>query len=170
MALDREDIGGWVAKLQRISDRFREVEKRVSDPTVAADQEAFASLMIEHRRLKSMASKADELVASLQHWDEAATLASSDDEEMKAMASSELLRLTEVLEQGVDFPHMLHVGHVLPTQLERVELRFPVRGGTTHEGRRVHPPHPDIQGIKVGLRHSLEWQQQPRQHPCTYGL
>ena len=46
MALDREDIGGWVAKLQRISDRFREVEKRVSDPAVAADQEAFASLMI----------------------------------------------------------------------------------------------------------------------------
>ena len=102
MALDREDIGGWVAKLQRISDRFREVEKCVSDPAVAADQEAFASLMIEHRRLKPMASKADELVASLQHWDEAATLASSDDEEMKAMASSELLRLTEVLEQGVE--------------------------------------------------------------------
>ena len=101
MALDRDDIGGWVAKLQRISDRFREVEKRVSDPAVAADQEAFASLMMEHRRLKPMASKADELVASLQHWDEAASLASSDDEEMKAMAASELLRLTEVLEQGV---------------------------------------------------------------------
>ena len=102
MALDREDIGGWVAKLQRISDRFKEVEKRVSDPAVASDQEAFASLMMEHRRLKPMASKADELVASLQHWDEAASLASSEDEEMKAMASSELLRLTEVLEQGVE--------------------------------------------------------------------
>ena len=84
MALDREDIGGWVVKLQRISDRFREVEKRVSDPAVAADQEAFASLMIEHRRLKPMASKADELVASLQHWDEAATLASSNGHQLEA--------------------------------------------------------------------------------------
>ena len=102
MALDREDIGGWVAKLQRISDRFYEVEKRVSDPAVAADQQAFTPLMMEHRRLKPMASKADELVASLRHWDEAAWLASSDDEEMKAMASSEMLRLTEVLEQGVE--------------------------------------------------------------------
>ena len=102
MALDREDVGGWVAKLQRISDRFREVEKRVSDPDVASDQEAFASLMMEHRRLKPMALKADELVSSLQHWDEAAALASSDDQEMKAMAASELLRLTDVLEQGVE--------------------------------------------------------------------
>ena len=105
MALDREDIGGWVAKLQRISDRFSEVEKRVSDPEVASDQAAFASLMMEHRRLKPMAAKANVLVANLQHWDEAASLASSDDEEMKAMAASELLRLTEVLEQGVERPN-----------------------------------------------------------------
>ena len=45
MALDRETIGGWVTKLQGIADRFVEVEKRVSDPSVASDQEAFTALM-----------------------------------------------------------------------------------------------------------------------------
>ena len=29
--LDREAVGGWVAKFQGIADRFREVEARVSD-------------------------------------------------------------------------------------------------------------------------------------------
>ena len=64
MAMDREAIGEWVAKLQRISDRFSEVEKRVSDPEVASNQEAFATLMIEHRRLQPMAVKANELVTA----------------------------------------------------------------------------------------------------------
>ena len=66
MALDRETIGGWVTKLQGIADRFVEVEKRVSDPSVASDQEAFTALMIEHRRLKPMAEKANDLAKPCQ--------------------------------------------------------------------------------------------------------
>ena len=38
MAFDREELGGWVAKLQSIADRFAEVEKRVADPDVVADR------------------------------------------------------------------------------------------------------------------------------------
>ena len=102
MALDRETIGGWVTKLQGIADRFAEVEKRVSDPSVASDQEAFTALMIEHRRLKPMAEKANDLVKALANWDEATEWAGSGDPDMKAMALAELESLTVVLEQGVE--------------------------------------------------------------------
>ena len=102
MALDREAIGGWVTKLQGIADRFAEVEKRVSDPDVAADQEQFTAFMVEHRRLKPMADKAKELVEALSNWDEASEWASSDDPDMKALGASELLGLTAFLEKGVE--------------------------------------------------------------------
>ena len=75
----------------------------------------------------------------------------------------------QVLKQGVDFPNMFHVGHVLPTHLERIKLGFPIGGHATHEGRRVHPSHPDIQGIDIGLRPSKERPQQPRHHPDVDG-
>ena len=78
MALDREAIGGWVNKLQSIADRFAEVEKRVSDPEVASDPQAFAALMREHRRLKPMAEKARQLVACLANWDEATSWKDSE--------------------------------------------------------------------------------------------
>ena len=102
MAMDREAIGEWVAKLQRISDRFSEVEKRVSDPEVASNQEAFATFMMEHRRLQPMAVKANELVTALQNWDEAFAWSQSEDKDMKGMGSSELERLSVVLENGVE--------------------------------------------------------------------
>ena len=102
MALDREAIGGWVTKLQGIADRFAEVEKRVSDPDVAADQEQFTAFMVEHRRLKPMAEKAKKLVEVLSNWDEASEWASSDDPDMKALGVSELPGLTAFLEKGVE--------------------------------------------------------------------
>lgn len=102
MALDRENIGGWVAKLQGIADRFVEVEKRVSDPEVASDLELFKSLMVEHRRLRPMAEKARELGAFLSNWDEALEWFESGDAEMKALGEAEMHKLAELLEEGVE--------------------------------------------------------------------
>ena len=57
MALDREIHWRLGDQTTSIADRFAEVEKRVSDPDVAADQEQFTAFMVEHRRLKPMAKQ-----------------------------------------------------------------------------------------------------------------
>jgi peptide chain release factor 1 len=127
MALDRESIGGWVAKLQGISDRFSEVEKRVSDPGVAADMELFKSLMVEHRRLRPMAEKALELGAWLANWDEALEWSGSADEEMRAMGRAECDRLAPLLEQGVEEAKWMLLPHDAADDRDAI---LEVRGGT----------------------------------------
>lgn len=102
MSFDRDAIGAWVTKLQSIADRFAEVEKLVSDPEVVQDQEAFASLMTEYRKLKPMAEKSRQLAMSLADWDEANLWANSEDEDMRELGKSELPGLTSDLEQGVE--------------------------------------------------------------------
>lgn len=102
MALDREAVGGWVAKLQGIADRFSEVEKRVADPLVATDMALLKPLMVEHRRLQPMAEKARELATWLANWDEAKRWVSSGDAEMRGLGEVELAKLTALLEEGVE--------------------------------------------------------------------
>ena len=102
MAFDREELGGWVAKLQSIADRFAEVEKRVADPDVVADRVKLRDLMVEHKRLKPMAVKAASLVATLRDWDEAQAWIQSEDADMRALGEAELPALQTALSEGVE--------------------------------------------------------------------
>ena len=102
MAFDREELGGWVAKLQSIADRFAEVEKRVSDPDVVADRVKLRDLMVEHKRLKPMAVKAASLVATLRDWDEAQAWIQSEDTDMRTLGEAELPALQAALSEGVE--------------------------------------------------------------------
>ena len=102
MAFDREELGGWVAKLQSIADRFAEVEKRVSDPDVVADRVKLRDLMVEHKRLKPMAVKAASLVATLRDWDEAQAWIQSEDADMRTLGEAELPALQVALSEGVE--------------------------------------------------------------------
>ena len=102
MAFDREELGGWVAKLQSIADRFAEVEKRVSDPDVVADRVKLRDLMVEHKRLKPMAVKAASLVATLRDWDEAQAWIQSEDADMRTLGEAELPALQAALSEGVE--------------------------------------------------------------------
>ena len=102
MAFDREELGGWVAKLQCIADRFAEVEKRVSDPDVVADRVKLRDLMVEHKRLKPMAVKAAFLVATLRDWDEAQAWIQSEDADMRTLGEAELPALQAALSEGVE--------------------------------------------------------------------
>lgn len=102
MAFDREELGGWVAKLQSIADRFAEVEKRVSDPDIVADRVKLRDLMVEHKRLKPMAVKAASLVATLRDWDEAQAWIQSEDADMRTLGEAELPALQAALSEGVE--------------------------------------------------------------------
>lgn len=127
MALDRDNIGGWVAKLQGIADRFSEVEKRVSDPAVASDMDLFKSLMVEHRRLQPMAEKASQLVLWLSQWDEASEWTRSGDSEMKALGLAELDHLSEALERGVEEAKWMLLPHDAADDRDAI---LEVRAGT----------------------------------------
>ena len=135
MALDREATGGWVKKLQSIADRFAEVEKRVSDPEVASDQQAFATLMREHRRLKPMAEKARQLVTCLANWDEATAWKDSEDADMRELGAAELPALTSELEKGVEEAKWMLLPHdaaddrdaLVQRMVQRRRVRTPAR-------------------------------------------
>ena len=127
MALDREAVGGWVAKFQGIADRFREVEARVSDPAVASDPAQFKAFMMEHRRLAPMAKKAKALVQALGAWDEATEWAASSDDDMKAMGKAELLRLEPTLTEGVEEAKWMLLPH---DETDNRDVILEVRAGT----------------------------------------
>lgn len=125
--MDRESIGGWVAKLQAIADRYSEVEKRVSDPEVAGDMALFKPLMMEHRRLQPMASQAKLLVEWLGNWDEAQDWSKSEDDEMRAMGRMEMERLSELLEKGVEEAKWMLLPHDTADDRDAI---LEVRAGT----------------------------------------
>ena len=114
-------------KLQSIADRFAEVEKRVSDPEVASDPQAFAALMREHRRLKPMAEKARQLVACLANWDEATSWMDSEDADMRELGAAELPALTAELEQGVEEAKWMLLPHDAADDRDAI---LEVRAGT----------------------------------------
>lgn len=127
MALDRDSSGEWVSKLQALADRFSEVEKRVSDPEVASDLELFKSLMMEHRRLKPMAEKANELSLLLKGWDEANDWSQSQDDEMRWMGESERTRISALLETGIEEAKWMLLPHDMADDRNAI---LEVRAGT----------------------------------------
>lgn len=127
MALDRDSSGEWVSKLQALADRFSEVEKRVSDPEAASDLELFKSLMMEHRRLKPMAEKANELSLLLKGWDEANDWSHSQDDEMRWMGESERTRISALLESGIEEAKWMLLPHDMADDRNAI---LEVRAGT----------------------------------------
>ena len=149
MALDRDNIGGWVSKLQGIADRFAEVEKRVSDPAVASDMDLFKSLMVEHRRLRPMAEKANQLVRNLADWDEANAWVHSEDSEMKAIGESEKNRIAEILEKGVEEAKWMLLPHDSADDRDAI---LEVRAGTGGDEAALFAG--DL--VRMYLKHSEE--------------
>ena len=72
-------------KLASISDRFQEVEKKVGDPEVIADQRAYRDLMREYKRLEPIVIHYAELKA----WEADAKQAAKEAAEAKAAAAAE---------------------------------------------------------------------------------
>ena len=79
-----------LAKLEAISDRFREVEKSIGDPDLIANNDAYRDAMREYRRLEPIAEHT-QLFRSV--WDDLAQAkewAKSDDADYREMGSEEI--------------------------------------------------------------------------------
>ena len=79
-------------KVESATARFRELERRLEDPSVAADAAAYTALMKEYRRLEPLAATALRYEEAQNAASEAMLLLEeSDDRELKELAEAELL-------------------------------------------------------------------------------
>ena len=78
-------------KLQRVEDKFREVESQLGDPAVVADVQRFTKLTRELSNLEPIVKKFQEYKKILKQIEEDKNLLeSSSDEELKSLAAEEL--------------------------------------------------------------------------------
>ena len=76
-------------KLEEINSKFKEVEQKLSDSNIIADQEQYRSLSKEHSYLSPIVEKSKEYFKLLKDIDDLNELKESDDKEMKEMAFAE---------------------------------------------------------------------------------
>ena len=76
-------------KLEEINSKFKEVEQKLSDSNIIADQEQYRALSKEHSYLSPIVEKSKEYFKLLKDIDDLNELKESDDKEMKEMAFAE---------------------------------------------------------------------------------
>ena len=78
-------------KLQRVEDKYREIESQLGDPSVVANVERFTKLTREIANLEPIVKKFNEYKKILAQIEEDKTLIeTSDDEDLKSLAAEEL--------------------------------------------------------------------------------
>ncbi len=83
-----------IDKLQKIEDRYREIESQLGDPSVVANVDRFTKLTRELATLEPIVKKFREYKKILAQIDEDKTLfETADDEELKSIAAEELAEL-----------------------------------------------------------------------------
>ena len=90
-----------LAKLEAISDRFREVEKSIGDPDLIANNDAYRDAMREYRRLEPIAEHSQLFRAVWDDLAQAKEWANSDDADYREMGSAEISPLQAKLEELV---------------------------------------------------------------------
>ncbi len=92
-------------KLEGVYDRYKDVEKQLSDPSVASNQENFIKLNKEYKNLEPIIQAYQEFKNIIENIESSKImLQEEDDDEMKQMAKEEIDLLTErktVLEEEI---------------------------------------------------------------------
>ena len=88
-----------LSKLEQLSMRLEEINALLSDQSVAADQNKFRELSIEHSQLTPVNEKYKEYLGTLEDIETAEKLLNEPDEEIKEMAQEEISSGQEVLQQ-----------------------------------------------------------------------
>jgi len=88
-----------LSKLEQLSMRLEEINALLSDQSIAADQNKFRELSIEHSQLSPVNDKYKEYLSTAENIENAEKLLNEPDEEIKEMAQEEILSGQEVLQQ-----------------------------------------------------------------------
>ncbi|MBR5914194.1 MAG: peptide chain release factor 1 [Selenomonadaceae bacterium] len=86
-------------KLQKVEDRFREIESQLGDPSIVANVDRFTKLTRELSNLEPIVKKFREYKKILAQIDEDKILVEGDDEELKSIAAEELAELKKSKEE-----------------------------------------------------------------------
>ena len=96
------DIGPYIEKMKS---RFGELEARLADPAIYADHRELKKVSLEHRKLGVLFQNFSQWEAALQELaDNRELLGTEEDEELKALAAEEIVRLeseTAALEKNL---------------------------------------------------------------------
>ncbi len=80
-------------KLKGVEDRYFEVEKRLSDPEIVKDRQAYQTLIREHADLNKIVTVFDQYKKTLRGIEESTELLHDSDPEIKSLAREELVNL-----------------------------------------------------------------------------
>ena len=86
-------------QLKGVEERFLEVEKRLSEPEIVKDRQAYQTLMREHAELNKIVTVFDEYKKTLQGIEESTELLQDSDPEIKSLAREELDQLNQIRDQ-----------------------------------------------------------------------
>lgn len=86
-------------QLKGVEERFLEVEKRLSEPDIAQDRQAYQALMREHAELNKIVVVFNEYKKALQGIDESTELLQDPEPEIKSLARDELANLNQLRDQ-----------------------------------------------------------------------
>ena len=86
-------------QLKGVEERFLEVEKRLSEPEIVKDRQAYQTLMREHAELNKIVTVFDEYKKTLQGIEESTELLQDSDPEIKSLAREELEQLNQIRDQ-----------------------------------------------------------------------
>ena len=86
-------------QLKGVEERFLEVEKRLSEPEIVQDRQAYQALMREHAELNKIVAVFNKYKKTLRGIDESTELLQDPDPEIKSLARDELADLNQLRDQ-----------------------------------------------------------------------
>jgi peptide chain release factor 1 len=86
-------------QLKGVEERFLEIEKRLSEPAIVQDRQAYQALMREHAELNKIVAVFNEYKKTLQGINESTELLQDSDPEIKNLARDELANLNQLRDQ-----------------------------------------------------------------------
>jgi peptide chain release factor 1 len=94
-----KDAVKMLDQLKGIEERFLAVEKRLSEPDIVQDRQAYQALMREHAELNKIVAVFNDYKKTLQGIDESTELLQDPDPEIKSLARDELANLNLLRDQ-----------------------------------------------------------------------
>jgi peptide chain release factor 1 len=141
--------------VEKLTARLSVIESELSDPSTAANQRRYQSLLVEHSHLRELSAKATKYFGLVTELEDSRSMLDSDDE-LKEMAQADIARVEKVLPAA---EHDLMMALLPPDPADSRNTILEIRAGTGGEEAalfagdlyRMYSRYAERQGWKVGL-------------------
>ena len=141
--------------VEKLTARLSVIESELSDPSTAANQRRYQSLLVEHSHLRELNAKATKYFSLVQELEDSRGMLDSD-AELKEMAQADIARVEKALPAA---EHDLMMALLPPDPADSRNTILEIRAGTGGEEAalfagdlyRMYSRYAERQGWKVGL-------------------